>query len=183
MKKVILFILIFAYLIAFAAHKVLDKTVGYDYDSTLAFSTPTFLAEKTEEPSPRLDWELINGRLLQLEKKKWISMTVPAAKFIGLTPIVITSRPEVKGEIFRAHVARTYGIKSEDVYMTKEKAAVLKDRHAVIFFGDSNSDITEAQKAGVRAVRVKRSGDDFYKGNYDPGDYGEFVLPFSDRHF
>ena len=183
MKSLVVIVLVLAYLVGFAANKVLDRTVGYDYDSTLAFSTPTFLAEKKEDPSDRMNWELINGRLLSAEKKKWVAMTVPVAKFLGFTPIVITSRPEIRGDLFRAHVQRTYGIKPEDVFMTKEKSAVLIDQHTVIFFGDSDGDITEAKLAGARAIRVKRSADDLYKENYHPGEYGEFVLPFSERHY
>lgn len=183
MKKVLFFVLLTAYGIAFAANKTLEKTVGYDYDSTLAFSTPTFLAAREEDPSDRINWELVNGRLLKLEKKKHVALTVPFFKLLGYTPIVITSRNETKGDVFRAHVERVYGIKAEDVYMTREKAVHLKERKCVLFFGDSDGDITEAKKAEVRAVRVKRSADDFYKSHYHPGDYGEFVLPFSDRHF
>lgn len=182
MKKVVLFVLITAYLITFAVNKTLYKTVGFDYDSTLAFSMPTFAAERKESPSERMNWELINGRLLEVEKQKRVAWLVPFFKCFGLTPIVITSRPEIKGDLFRAHVFQTYGVKPEDVYMTKEKSAVLKKCHTVLFFGDSDGDITEAQKAGVRAIRVKRSADDPYKENYNPGHYGEWVLPFSDGH-
>lgn len=182
MKKVVLIVVGVAYIIAFIANKTFEKTVGFDFDATLAFSTPTFLAEKAEEPSPRLDWQLINGRLLQHEKKKRVAVLVTVFKFLGLTPIVITARPDIKGEVFRSHVSKTYKVKPEDIYMTKEKAHVLQERKTVLFFGDSDADILEAQKAGVRAVRVKRSADDLYKDNYNPGKYGEFVLPFSDGH-
>lgn len=182
MKRVVLFLLLLAYIIGFAANKWLEKTIGYDYDSTLAFSTPAFLAEKEQEPSDRLDWDLINGPFLNLEKKKHISWTIPMARIFGYTPIVITARPEVRADLFKAHVQKIYGIKPKDIYMTKEKANILKQRNAVLFFGDSDGDITEAQKAGVLAIRVKRSEDDQYKENYHPGQYGEFVMPFSAGH-
>ncbi len=179
MKKAVGFILMIAYLITFITNKTLNKTVGFDYDFTLAFSIPTFAAEKKEEPSERMDWELINGRLLDVEKKKRVAGLVPFFKCFGLTPIVITGRPEVKGDIFRAHVFQAYGVKPDDVYMTRETAAVLKKRHTVLFFGDSDGDITEAQKADVRAIRVKRSAEEGVE-NYRPGHFGEWVLPFSD---
>ncbi|MBI4179582.1 hypothetical protein HY522_09200 [bacterium] len=182
MKRVAGFLIVLAYLIAFAANKVLDKTIGYDYDMTLAFSTPTFLAEREEDPDDRIAWHLVNGRLLDLEKKKHLSWTVPITRFFGYTPIVVTARPDIKAELFRAHVHRAYGIKPEDVYMTKRKAAILKERNTVLFFGDSDGDILDAREAGVRAIRIKRSKDDPYRGNYNPGKYGEFILPFSDAH-
>lgn len=183
MKKIIIVVLAVAYLINFAINKSLDKTVGYDYDSTLSFSTPTFMAEKEEDPARRMDWELINGRLLPLEKKKYVAWTVPVFKFLGYTPIVVTTRPNVKAEQFAMHVYRHYGIQIEDVYMTRDKAAVLKARRTVIFFGDSDGDITEAMEAGVIPVRVRRSDDDMYKENYNVGQYGEWVLPLSAGHF
>ena len=120
MKKVVASVLVLAYLIVFAANKTLDKTVGFDYDLTLAYSTPTFLAEKEEEPSERMDWGLINGRLLEVEKKKRVAWLVPVFKCFGFTPIVITARPDIEGDLFRAHVYQVYGVKPENVYMTKE---------------------------------------------------------------
>ncbi len=182
MKKVLVVVLVMAYLIAFAANKTLEKTIGFDYDSTLAFSTPTFLAEKREDPSEHLDWDLINSRLLSFEKKKRVAALVTVTRIFGYTPIVVTARPEVKGDQFRIHVSRQYGVKPEDIYMTKEKSLVLKERNTVLFIGDSDGDITEAHKAGIRAIRIKRSADDQYKDHYHPGQYGEWVLPFSEAH-
>lgn len=183
MKKLVLVLILMAYGVSFLANKTMEKTVGFDFDSTLAFTLPSFMAEKAEEPSERLDWELLNGRLLQLEKKKRVAWLVPLFKFFGYTPIVISARPEIKGEVFRTHVQRNYGITPEDVYMTKERATVLKRRNVVIFFGDSDGDITEAQRAGIIAVRVKRSADESHRDHYNPGRYGEFILPFSEGHF
>ncbi len=182
MKKIIFFLMVLVFLIFFGTNKMTEKTVGFDYDSTLSFSTPNFKAERTEDPADRLAWDLINGRLLSLEKRKHIAWLVSLSKLLGYTPIVITARNEVNGDLFRTHVQRTYGVKSEDVYMTKEKAQVLKDRHTIVFFGDSDGDITEAQKAGVTGIRVKRSEDDEYKEHYHPGQYGEFILPLSAAH-
>jgi len=182
LKKLFFFILLIAYVIAFAANKLLDKSVGFDYDMTLAYSRPTFEAEKKEEPSERIDWTLVNGRLLSAEKRKRAAWLVPLSKIFGYTPIVVTARPEIKGALFRAHVQRVYGIKPEDVYMTRDKSAVLAKRNVTVFFGDSDGDITEAQEAGIRAIRIRRADDDPYKENYNPGKYGEFVLPFSADH-
>jgi acid phosphatase (class B) len=182
MKKLIFLALIGAGVVLYGYNRMTEKTIGFDYDSTISFSTPTFLAEQVEDPQPRLAWELINGRLLDLEKKKRVAGFISLARFFGYTPIVITARPEIRGDLFRAHASRSYGVKPEDIYMTKEKATVLRDRHTVIFFGDSDGDITEAQKAGVFAVRVTRSQDDQYKDNYNPGRFGEFILPFSSAH-
>ena len=56
----------------------------------------------------------------------------------------------------------------------------LEKGNYVLFFGDSDSGIVEARKAGVYPIRVKRSRKSFRKEeDYRPGTFGELVLPWS----
>lgn len=172
------------YVAFFAFNHATGRTVGYDFDSTLSFSTPSFIEEEKRRADGENDfnWNLINGELVGLEKPKVISRYVWVFRALGYTPIIITARPEIKRDEFVAHVSTRYGFAPGDIYMTNEKNRILKERKTVIFFGDSNSDITAAQEAGCIAIRILRSADDQYKKSYDPGKYGEFILPFSEAH-
>ena len=50
----------------------------------------------------------------------------------------------------------------------------------ILYFGDSDSDITEARRARVMALRVRRNPKSSYWEDYNPGTLRELILPFSE---
>jgi acid phosphatase (class B) len=93
---------------------------------------------------------------------------------------ILASRPDTDGEALRKEwrrlVPRPRFIFAGDGV---SKRRYLEDGNFVLYFGDSDVDISEARKAGVFPVRVKRSPQSSYKEDYHPGTMREFVLPLS----
>jgi acid phosphatase (class B) len=93
----------------------------------------------------------------------------------------ITARPEApKNEILSDLLHKAFGLGEDQPkaiftgYVTKAK--FIKANNVKIYYGDSDSDITEAWDAGVRAIRFLRSPLSTNKGKYNPGKFGEAVL-------
>ena len=166
------------YLITFASVNIADLKVGFDYDDTLSFSTPAFRAGKAsgEEPYSPGYWRVVNNSF-NLEKKKLVPVTIALGyKILGFDVVIITAREGYGGEGLQRH----WRWLAKEFYFERNKSEILKRDRFVAFFGDSDSDITAALGAGVRPIRVKRSPRSDYKGKYHPGQYQEFILPFSD---
>jgi acid phosphatase (class B) len=60
------------------------------------------------------------------------------------------------------------------------KAKWLKDLKLAVYYGDSDTDIEAAQKAGVLGVRVMRASNSWEKVSNHIGKYGELVIRRSD---
>jgi hypothetical protein len=96
--------------------------------------------------------------------------------FLGFDVVVITARQGYGGEELQRH----WKWLAKEFYFERNKSSVLEKGRFIAFFGDSDSDITEALEAGVRPIRVKRSKKSDYQGKYHPGQYKELIFPFSD---
>ncbi len=112
----------------------------------------------------------------------------------------ITARPDIHGEALRDYVERELGIAAEDVYFEpdidlpgnpKGKTDRIKSLDLDVFYGDSDSDITDTLRAfvdesgnptkKVSAVRFLRSPKSSNRkagklNKYHPGYYGEPIL-------
>lgn len=160
----------------------LGVRLGFDLDDTLMFTTPSFVeAVKVAEQngyesfkSPEF-WKEVNDRFDLGEYKKTVLSIALLGKVFGIKVVVITARPDY----FTERVKEGLRWLTDEVYFTEAKAEIMSRGRYLCFFGDSDSDITEANEAGVPAIRVKRSEKSSYKAKYHPGKYGEFVLPFS----
>ncbi|MGM0380677.1 MAG: hypothetical protein ACQEP7_01705, partial [bacterium] len=51
-----------------------------------------------------------------------------------------------------------------------------------VYFGDSDSDITDGRKAGITAVRIQRSDKSNYDKKYNPGNYDEIIIESTTEH-
>ncbi len=166
------------YLVTFTSVNIADLKVGFDYDDTLIFSTQAFRAgERSGNPyySPEY-WRVVNNSF-NLEKVKLVPMTTALLyKALGFDVVIITARQGYGGEKLQEH----WKWLAKEFYFERNKSSILEKGRFVAFFGDSDSDITEALKAGVKPIRVKRSKESDYKGKYHPGQYKECILPFSD---
>ena len=176
--KITLVSVVCIYLVTFTSVNIADLKVGFDYDDTLIFSTPAFragAASGQESYSPGY-WRVVN-QSFNLEKVKLVPMTTALIyKALGFDVVVITARQGYGGEELQEH----WKWLAKEFYFERNKSEILKRARFVAFFGDSDSDITEALAAGVRPIRVKRSPKSDYTGKYHPGQYKECILPFSD---
>ncbi len=176
--KISLVAVICVYGVTVAGVNIADLKVGFDYDDTLIFSTPAFragTASGQESYSPGY-WRVVNNSF-NLEKVKLVPMTTALLyKALGFDVVIITARQGYGGEELQEH----WKWLAKEFYFERNKSEILKRARFVAFFGDSDSDITEALAAGVKPIRVKRSKESDYKGKYHPGQYKECILPFSD---
>ena len=79
------------------------------------------------------------------------------------------------------------GIPAENVFFEPNgKVERIRALRLDVFYGDSDSDITDAQAAGVRGIRFQRSPRSSYRNSdgtlakYHPGEHGETVIPDSE---
>lgn len=176
--KITLVSIVCIYLVAFTSVNIADLKVGFDYDDTLIFSTPAFRAGATsgQEPYSEEYWRVVNNSF-NLEKVKMVPLTTALIyKALGFDVVIITARAGYGGEELQRH----WKWLAKEFYFERDKSEILKRDKFVAFFGDSDSDITEALGAGVRPIRVKRSKESDYQEKYHPGQYKELILPFSD---
>jgi acid phosphatase (class B) len=111
----------------------------------------------------------------------------------GAEVYAITARPDINGDALRTYIETELGIPSDHVFFEPDldqpgNPAGKTDRMAQlgldVFYGDSDSDITDAQKtpgAHVRGIRVLRSPKSSNRSGgrlakYHPGYYGESIL-------
>jgi acid phosphatase class B len=176
--KVVLTAIVCVYVVTFTSVNIADLKVGFDYDDTLIFSTPAFRAGAAsgQEPYSPEYWRVVN-QSFNREKVKLVPMTTALIyKALGFDVVVITARQGYGGVELQEH----WKWLAKEFYFERNKSSILEKGRFVAFFGDSDSDITEALEAGVKPIRVKRGKESDYKGKYHPGQYNECILPFSD---
>ncbi|MCX5790411.1 MAG: hypothetical protein NTX64_18185 [Elusimicrobia bacterium] len=115
-----------------------------------------------------------------LEEPKLIPYALAwAFRVFGFRITILANRPEVNGAPLRKewrHLAGRFVFAGAPGSMH----AALKDGNYVIFFGDSDTDITEGRLAKVYSIRVRRSRKSSHKEDYHPGSLGELVIPYSE---
>jgi acid phosphatase class B len=155
--------------------------VGFDYDDTLVYSTPAFqkaFKAGVQPFSPRF-WEVVNNSY-ELERIKPLPYALAwIFRIAGFKVTVITARPAYGGDSLK----KEWRFVSTDFVFaggSANKHKTLRQGNYVLFFGDSDSDITQGRKARVLTLRVKRSPKSSYKEDYHPGALREIVLPFTE---
>ena len=162
------------------------KRVGFDVDDTLLFSTGAF--RKGFDSGHRYDseefWALVNtsdsGNSIVKESARAVVETYQKR---GIELFAITARSPVGGVELARYLHGVFGIPKENIFFEPDsKTARIRELRLDVFFGDSDSDITDAMEAGVRAIRFQRSENSSYKNEdgslrkYHPGLYGEQIV-------
>ncbi|MBU4310586.1 hypothetical protein KKD34_03285, partial [bacterium] len=145
--KVTLISIVCIYLVTFTSVNIADFKVGFDYDDTLSFSTPAFRAGAAsgQEPYSPEYWRVVN-QSFNLEKVKLVPMTIALlSKVLGFDVVIITAREGYGGEALQER----WKWLAKEFHFERNKSEILKRDRFVAFFGDSDSDITEALEAGV----------------------------------
>ncbi|RMH58863.1 MAG: hypothetical protein D6679_03450 [Candidatus Hydrogenedentota bacterium] len=172
------------WLVLFGTNSILDTKVGFDYDDTVCFSTPSFESaaalygmESIRKGSEKYErfWKEVNADPSRDLPKPVTLGLVRCARLLGIDPILITARPGIESETFVRYWRGLF----DEVYFTENKSEILERARFLAFFGDSDSDIAEAREVGVIGIRIQRNPASSYKRKYNPGKYGEWVMPFS----
>ncbi|MEW5693383.1 MAG: hypothetical protein AB1765_08825 [Candidatus Hydrogenedentota bacterium] len=183
-KFVVFLILVLVYAIIVLTNVVLDVKIGFDMDDTLIFSSPAFVKAdklaykfKIKKFSPKY-WEMVNGDIENGNIKKVTVSIAILARAFGIDSVIITARPDINTD----KIKKYWEWLTDEIYFTDNseyKSDVLKKHRFICFFGDSDSDITEAMESDVFAIRIQRSPESSYKQDYKPGKFNEFILPLS----
>jgi hypothetical protein len=155
--------------------------VAYSYDGALVDSAASIAkaSRAASAPASPQYWAVLNSSY-DLESPKLLPLALAwAFRGLGFRITIIADRPASGGDGLRKewrHLAPHGFVFNPE---PENKHVHLQDGRNVLFFGASDSDISEARKAGVYPVRIKRA-----KGSgavdYHPGAQGELVLPLSE---
>jgi len=194
------------------------RSVGFDIDDTLLFSTPSFtrafVTGGTPAPTDTLFWThanrcdagcaaetitLANGTTKQLPANTPSSVKARVLELVeyhrahGAEVYAITARPDVEGNALRAYVEAELGIAADHLFFEPDidqpgnpagKTDRMQQLSLDVFYGDSDSDITDARKVqgatvkGIRVLRSPKSSNrkDGRLNKYHPGYYGEPII-------
>ena len=185
---------IFSFSFVFAQNGILN--VGFDIDDTVLFSRDVFLSLPDDKRNPT-DYGWINSH--DSDYSIFITPTVELIDYFrsnGHNVFFITARPEVNGNILAEFLAKglVFEVKvnknlffspkqtiNGKMFTTKQR--LMKRLKLDLFYGDADSDMIAALKAGVHPVRVVRNESSVieygsnYFGNTLKGDIPE--APFS----
>ena len=165
MKRIVIYILYFSLVVAQPG--ILN--VGFDVDDTILFSRDVFLSLPDDKRDP-VDYGWINSH--DKEFSLFITPTVELLNYFhtnGHNVFFITARPGTKGNILAEFLADELGfsvrINKSLFFYPKETIKgkryttihrLMKRLKLDLFYGDADTDMIAALKAGVHPVRVVR---------------------------
>ena len=188
MKIIKLYIFTFSFV--FAQNGILN--VGFDIDDTVLFSRDVFLSLPDDKRNPT-DYGWINSH--DSDYSIFITPTVELIKYFhsnGHNVFFITARSDLngnilaefltKGLVFEVKVNKNLFFSPKETINGKRfttKQRLMKRLKLDLFYGDADSDMIAALKAGVHPVRVVRNESSVleygsnYFGNTLKGDIPE----------
>ncbi|WP_119329259.1 acid phosphatase AphA [Cysteiniphilum halobium] len=170
--------------------------VGFDVDDTLLFSSPGFFRGK-QEFSPKSNKYLSNPQFWQKMNNEWDYFSIPKQSGYALIQMhlkrgdhiyFITGRPKTKTEQLTRILQHDFDIPKDKMNPVifsgpkhGAKTPYIKEHKITLYYGDSDSDITDARAAGAKAIRVLRPLNSTNKPMPHSGKFGEEVLVNSQK--
>lgn len=155
--------------------------VAFDYDDTLVTSSAAYEKAYAASPLPfgPQFWSVLN-RSYDLERPKLVGNAIAwFFRVCGFRVSIVASRPDVDGEALKKEWRRLAPARFIFVGEKGDKQKLLESGNFVLFFGPRDSDITQAKKAKILALRVLRHPKSPFKEDYHPGKLGELIVPLS----
>lgn len=178
----------------------LPIVAGFDIDDTVLFSSPGFYYGVNNHDGPDGKNKYPAGDSLWHSSAFWNDMngqfdkfSIPKAsgnaliqmhKQRGDTIVFITARDSSKVNIVPQILAQCFDLKKAEVIFTcnQSKTPSITAKQVKVYYGDSDTDITAAQSAKARPIRVLRSPLSTNKTSYkEVGKLGEEVLRDSEN--
>jgi hypothetical protein len=165
----------------FSVFTLLGFRAGFEYDDGLAFSTPAFQSARKEHTDTLSQeyWSSVN-RACNLERTKpavWLSAWF--FKVFGFKIDIFCQRdPAGSGAL-----VRSWKPLADNFYFAPEedqKYQLLEKNRFILYFASSDGGIIQARKAGVAAVRIRKSKKSVLSYEYNPRKFKEPVLPLSE---
>jgi len=168
--------------LVFSLATITKLAVAFEYDDGLVFSTPAYVKAfaSVQTPFTPQFWSVVN-KSYDIERPKYLTYSLAwAFRLFGFKVAIIADRPSTDGD----------GLRKEWRHLTPktlfyfagdrgDRKTFLEKGNFVLLFADSDTAIMDSRKAGVYAVRVKKSARSYKKEDYHPGTLGELVLPLS----
>lgn len=167
--------------------------VGFDIDDTVLFSSPGFWrGQKTYSPDsqdylkkPEF-WEKMNNGWDAFSIPKEVARSLIAMHVKrGDSIYFVTGRSQTKTETVSKTLQDDFlipGASMNPVIFAGDnpgqntKTQWLKEKNVRVFYGDSDNDITAAQEAGIRGIRVLRASNSTYRPLPQAGAFNEEVI-------
>ncbi len=174
-------------------------SIGLDVDDTALFSNPGFHygfnntdgpgGTNKYGPKPLKNdqfWQDLSGEFDKFSiPKESARRIIEMHKKRGDKVYFITARPPVKNEILSSILKRSFKLPENSpkaIFSGRTSKGVFIKKHGIsLYYGDSDSDISEANEVGIRAIRFMRSPLSSNKSKYHPGMHGEAVLENSEN--
>lgn len=173
-------------------------SVGFDVDDTLLFSSPGFyFGESNSEGEGGSNkygpdvwesdqfWAEMNSGLDKFSLPKETARKLIALhKSRGDHIWFITARPGTEGETLSKLLNSTFDLPDNPPVIFAghtPKTHFINQHNIKLYYGDSDTDIKEAQAAGIRAIRILRAAISIDGRPVNVGGFGEEVMAGSDR--
>jgi hypothetical protein len=115
------------------------------------------------------------GEVIEERTKILPSMVAFFMKFAGIKIDIIVDKEndlKIKSISF-----------ADEIYIVEnqnEKYEILEKKGYILFFTNSDEGIIQAKKAGIKAIRIKRNPKSKNPLKYNPGSFGEKIMPLSE---
>ncbi|MBQ3644942.1 MAG: acid phosphatase AphA [Candidatus Riflebacteria bacterium] len=169
-------------------------TIGLDVDDTVFFSSPGlyYIMNNNDGPDGKNLYEneiFRSQRFWNDLSCKYDIFSMPKNSAIKLLEMhkkrgdrifFITARVQPEGEeILTKCLHKAFKLTNQPKTIfsgNTPKTKFIKENNIELFYGDSDSDITQAHNANIRAIRIERSPLSVNKTNYSPSAFGEEIL-------
>lgn len=178
--------------------------VGFDIDDTILFSSPCFYKlSKDFAKANNIQFQSEDALWHQIKDNKdfWNKMatcdnySLPKNSVIELLRLhqrrgdnifFITARiaPDSKyADFLNNYLTEIIGNSNNlnPVIYAEDKIPPIKNNNITLYYGDSDSDIEDATKAGAKPIRVLRATNSTWKGSYNLGKYQEDIFSNSEN--
>jgi hypothetical protein len=186
LKKWFLRFKIFAFLAAtwavfFSVFTITGFHAGFEYDDGISFSTPAFKSaqEIKLEPGSKDYWNAVN-RSYNLERTKpMVWLTAWIFKVLGFKVDILCQRDPAGSDSLVQHwkpLVNNFVFAADE----NQKYEFLEKVRFALYFAASDADIIQARKAGVWAVRIRKSSKSSLPSEFTPRKFNEPILPLSE---
>lgn len=153
--------------------------VGFDLDDTIAASSPAFSIGFDSDVAPFSPafWAIVNDNPEACTLIRRTMSIIYHYQRLGHPIYIITARKGYNGAVTADYFTRLLGIPTDHFYYASPKTEHIRRLNIAVFYGDSDSDITDALEAGAVPVRTVRPASSTYTAKNNPGMYGELVIP------
>lgn len=188
------FVTIKSHLKSLIKNKIPGDVIGFDIDGTILFSEPGFSYGKERFGKDFINnkdfWNIMNNGLDKFSiLKKNVARIITAHLQKKHKIFIITARSKTKKEevtkILRKFLNLSDRVLPEVIFTgsATEKHKVMIKKGIKVYYGDSDTDISESIIAGVLPFRIMVStlSSDVIKKTNNLGKYGETIIKDSDQ--